>query len=145
MVEKQKKGLFICDKKPNLEMVFKRDQTAIIEGKILKTPAEYIRFIKTPYGGQFETSDPEKIAWMREQPQMAGDNPIIVEIDDIEALRAKGRKEGSKVHSGLLASAPRVPQAAVAEPVKVEPPKVAAAKVPAASDEEAGSSKRGRF
>lgn len=110
-------------------MVFKRDSTTIVDGKIVKTPAQYIRFVKTPYGGHLETSDPEVIAFVEESSRFK--EGLIVRFDgDIEGARKGEAKHAAPVHQGMVGSGSRAPEPKNNSPWANESREAGAAKVP---------------
>lgn len=90
-MENGKKVLFVCNKWPMLRMVYKRDRSMVIDGQVMREPQEYIGFIRTPYGGEFETDNADKIKFVRESPQFL--DGMIVEVKDIEAIRKSAKAE----------------------------------------------------
>lgn len=132
MVEKaSKKVIFICHRYPMLRMVYQRDRTMIIDGEVVKTPQEYIGFVKTMHGGRYETSDPKKIAWLREQPQYL--EGLIVEINESDLTKAladeQREADAHPVHVGMSGTMPRAEPAHKA-PESPAPVAVGAVKVP---------------
>lgn len=124
-----KKVLFVCDRYPSLEMVMDRDTTTIIDGKIIKTASKYIRFVKTPYGGHFETSDKAQIAVI-EASQYFRDGFIVRFAGDIEAARSGEKKHAAPVHQGMVGSGPRADDAKAKAPWAGEQREAGAAMVP---------------
>lgn len=120
--------LFVCNKYPMLTMIYKKDSTAIINGEVIRSPLEQIGFVKTPYGGHFETNDQEKISFIRKSPQFL--EGLIVEVENIEEMRkGEPQPESHPVMQGGVGTMAREPKQA--EPPKESAPEpVAAAVVP---------------
>lgn len=130
MQDKKSKVLFVCDRFPMLQMVIERDRVAIIGGEVIRTPHQTIGFKKTPYGGQYETSEPDIIEFIRDSQQFQSGE--IVEVSDINKLR--GNKEVvQQVVTGMVTSAPRQEPTVAPEPATPVEPVVVAAKGPGAA------------
>lgn len=136
MSDEKEKGketvLFVCDRYPEIRLVFKADTTTIVNGKVVTTKAHYIGFRKTNYGGQYETSDAEQIEFIRSTPEFKQGE--IVEVKNIDDIRSKAKTE-DRVRAGQIGTAanenqtqppaeapkPAAPKAATAPGKKKQP------------------------
>ncbi len=130
MEEEARPVLFVCDKFPMLTLIYKRDTTLVVNGEIVRTPMESIGFIKTPYGGHYETNDPLKIAFVKSSPQFK--DGTIVMVENIEEMRKREKQpESNPVTQGGIGTMAREPVVATPVPVAAgEHQPAAAATVP---------------
>ena len=71
---------FLCARYPKIEMTYKSDIKREVDGVIIKEPRQIIKF----EGGEYETEDPARIAFIKRHTDFGNGNICVDESDKIQ-------------------------------------------------------------